>query len=545
MKIVVAVLADFVASFLGHASRLASELAGRSVIEHTLRRALRVEGATGVALIVTPRDRAAAEAALRASGLESRVQLADIDDGRRPRRGLLRSARKWNLSSWRGGPLGATWFDEFAEPAIAARVLDHFRCEGALLLDGHQAAFDPLLASRMIAHQHEHDAEAPFVFTQAPPGLAGVLLRRGVVRDLLTSDIPLGLLLSYRPEISGGDLITRPACMQIEARVAECSARLTADTRRGLELLERALTELGLDADAVALCAWSSRAGNDRAGPLPIEVEIELTTDDPLPETTLLPRGARVSRRMMDDLSIIDTAARELAQYDDRLIFLAGCGDPMLHPRFADVCRRIRAAGVCGLGVETALLDAPAESVEALFESKVDVLQVRLDAASRETYRRVHGVDRFDQVIRNLELVEEQRRLRSSPQPLIVPSFTRHAATLAELEAFVDRWIHLCGSAVVRGYDTFNGRLPPDTLLPVVPPVRGPCRRLDGRLAIFANADIPLCSRHIAGEVCLGSAVDGLRGVWGGARLSEARRVWSGEFTGFPVCRDCREWFRP
>lgn len=558
MNIAVAVFADFVETFLGHPSRLSTPLvappivagaaarpADRTILEHTLRRALRIEGASRVVLVTSARDAEVAQAALRAAGLQSGVELAAVDDGRRPRRALLRSARKWNLSSWRGGLLGATWFDEFADPTAVARVIDHLACDGVLVLDGHMAALDPELASRMIEYQIENEAEAPFVFTQAPPGLAGVLLRPGVLRDLLRSEIPLGLLLTYRPEMSGGDLITRPACLQVEPRVAECSARLTADTRRAGELLATAFSELGEDADAAALCAWSERAGHDRPGPMPIEIEIELTTEDPLPETTLLPRGARVPRRVLSDLSLIDRIAGELAEYDDRLIVLAGCGDPLLHPDFPDVCRRIRAAGVCGLAVETALLDVPPGNLEALFDAKVDVVQVRLDATTRETYARVQGADRFDEVIRNLEWLEQQRRTRCSPQPLLVPTLTRHAATLSEMEEFFDRWIHLAGSAVLRGYDTFGGMLPPDSLLPVAPPVRERCRRLSSRLVIYADAQVPLCSRYTSGEVLIGTAAEGVRAVWAGARLAAARAAQPSNLTEFPLCQGCSEWFRP
>ena len=140
------------------------------------------------------RDRQVAGQVVRELGLADKVDVLELDDGVRPRRRLLRCGRKWNLEGWRGSPLGTSWFDEYVEPLNLGRVVDHYRCEGVLCLDGHQAALDVGIASDMVAHQRENEAEARLVFTQAPPGLAGIILRREVTRELLEQDGELYIL---------------------------------------------------------------------------------------------------------------------------------------------------------------------------------------------------------------------------------------------------------------------------------------------------------------------------------------------------------------
>lgn len=546
MKIVVAVFADFEQTFLGGRARLGAVLAGQTVIARTLQRLVRIEGPDARCLFVRPRDQDSAGAAVRNCGLEGRLDVLPLDDGRRPRRELLRSARKWNLDSWRGSPLGTTWFDEFVEPRCVAAVLDHYHCEGVLCLDGHMPALDADIATAMIAQQRARDLDAKLLFAPAPPGLAGILLRREVTRELLEQDVPVGLLLSYRPEMPRPDPLNQPTCFQTAPQIANTAARLTADTRRSHELLCGAFADLGDQLDAVRLCDWLRQTAHDRAGPLPVEVELELTTDDPLPQTTLRPRGDRVPRRQLADSAAVERLARELAVYDDRLLILGGHGDPLAHPQFAEICRRIRAAGVCGLGVVTPLVELSEPNREALFAAPVDILQVRLDANSPETYRRVHQGDHFEHVLANIERIERLRRERLSAQPIIACSLTRCAATLPDMEAFYDRWIRATGCAVIEGYSDFGGALPADTLLSTEPPVREPCRRLAARLMLLADGAAVLCDQDIGGVLPIGNwLVASISDIWNGKELRAAREKQNSlRLQGLRLCGQCSEWFR-
>ncbi|MBI5863430.1 MAG: radical SAM protein [Planctomycetes bacterium] len=545
MKIIAAIFADFAESFLGGPAALERRLGPRTVIEHTLRRLLHVEEADGRCLLVRPRDREAAQRAVQAAGAADRVDVLPLDDGVRVRRGLIRSARKWGLESWRGTPLGTTWFDEFVEPMAVGRVLDHYQADGVLCFDGSQAVLDPVLASGMTRHARENAAEADFVFSQAPPGLTGLYLGRQVTRDLLENNWPFGLLLAYRPEMPRGDLITRLMCYPLAAEIAQSAERWLPDTNRTWSLIEAAMRELGEQATAAALCAWSAKRRGIAA--FPDEIEWELTTRDPLPETTLRPRGSRVPPRELTDLDALSRIAAELVQDDAAAVVLGGHGDPLLHPRFAEICARIRAAGVHTLGVVSPLVELPDAAVKALFEHHVDLLEVTVDAHTRETYQFVHGVDAFERVTANLERLDEQRRRRSCPQPILAPSMTRCAATATEIDSFYDAAIRRHGTALLRGYNDFAGVLPPDTLIRCEPLVRGPCRRLTRRLMLLADGTATACSQDIRGAHPIGRwDRQSLSEIWHGEPLRSLREAHiSGRWSAMPICVKCTEWPRP
>lgn len=61
-----------------------------------------------------------------------------------------------------------------------------------------------------------------------------------------------------------------------------------------------------------------------------------------------------------------------------------------------------------------------------------------MDAATRETYRTVRGVDQFDRVVANLGRLVALQRERGSRAPRVSLWFTAMRVNLEELPAFVD-----------------------------------------------------------------------------------------------------------
>lgn len=544
MKTVAAAFADFVEGPLGGPSALLEPLNQQRVIEHTLRRLRDVRHVTNRCLVVQRRDTEPAKHALRAARVDQEIDLLALDTPPRAQAALIRAARRWGCSAWRGTPLSTTWFDEFIDPLSAAHVLDHYAAEAVFCIEGHQSAFDSRLASGMIEHQRQHLADAKMVFTPAPPGVCGIVLRRELVRDLIDGGFPVGMLMSYRPEIPQPDPLTKPVCMPVAPRIATTPARLSADTKRGRELLSGALAARGVDADADAICEWVCGAA---AEPLPVEVEIELTTDDPLPDTTLRLRGARVPARHLTDLAGLQRIAEELAEYDDRRVMLGGFGDPLLHPEFPRICRILRDSGIAGIGVVTHLVECDHKTIDALFTTPIDLLQVRIDAHSAAVYERVHGAAQFERVVENVMTLERLRQTRSAPRPIVLCSLTRCAATIDEMETFYDHWMRTLGGALIEGYETCGGTLPADTLIPLTPPVRRPCRRLDRRMLLLADGCVPPCSQDYAGRVRLGNwRTDSLKVLWLGNTMSRLREQHrAGNWHALPVCANCDAWFRP
>src|SRR5919108_620325 len=90
----------------------------------------------------------------------------------------------------------------------------------------------------------------------------------------------------------------------------------------------------------------------------------------------------------------------------------------------------------------TVLFNSDAISLTAkralgLIESGLDEYRVSVDAATRQTYRRLRGVDQFDRVVANVRRLVELARERSGSAPRVSLWFTAARVNLHELPAFV------------------------------------------------------------------------------------------------------------
>ncbi|MCI0341654.1 MAG: radical SAM protein [Planctomycetales bacterium] len=105
--------------------------------------------------------------------------------------------------------------------------------------------------------------------------------------------------------------------------------------------------------------------------------------------------------------------ADELAGCGVRALELGGGGEPLLHPRAADLLRLLRERGLT-FGLITHGARLAGEVAEESLRGGTFV-RVALDAATSATYRRIHVLDVFDQVVGNVRALLARRRETGRP----------------------------------------------------------------------------------------------------------------------------------
>jgi len=540
MKCVATINVDLEHSPLGTRSRLADDLLGEPVLRRTVKRVLAASRLAQV-YVLAPEAQAARVAELLA-GLT--VSMAPHHGSLPPHAALVRAGRVWGLDGWRGGIGGLCAFDEDINVPLAAAVAARADAEAVASIPAAAAVIDPAMIDAMVDHFEMSSGAFRLAIAQAPPGLGLVVFARALLEELTPSGQPPGALLTYQPSHPGPDITGKPACYRPPAEVVEARGRLLCDTQRSLVRVRDLLADGGGDWDARRVAQWLASREFVHVDAVPEEIEIELTTDEPFLEESLLrPRGEAVGRRGPISMEAIRSVAAAIAEYDDVRIVLGGFGEPCCHPRFAEICRVLRDSTAAALAVRTggAIGDSAVE--KALFETPVDVVEVTLDAATRETYHQVHGVDRFDEVAARVESWLARRVSSQQVRPVIVPSFVKARENLHEMEEFFDRWQQRLGSALVTGYCHCAGQRPRRAVTSMAPPQRGPCRRVFKRLLVLADGRVTTCDQDFAGKQTVGSLADAPLGeLWQAARLAAIR---SGDHARQPLCPACEEWHRP
>ncbi|MCO6439280.1 MAG: SPASM domain-containing protein [Phycisphaerae bacterium] len=550
MRVIAVVQADLEQSPLGTRSRLGEPLGGIPVLRRTVHRLRRCQCIEKVVVIAPPAQLDATRALVAGSSVTVQVNEAPPPSWLH----LVRVGRKWSLDGWRGGIGGTTSFDEHADPrALAAVLIDH-PADALLSVNAASAVLAPELTDRMIRQMGEAEGTLDVVFTQAPPGLAGVVLRASLVHELAEKNVPLGWVFAYQPAAPQKDVLFLPCLCEVPADLRYATGRCAADTDRSFERLIR-LLDAHAEPDASTVARFLLKEEAERVETLPLEVEIELTTEDPYPEALLHPRGARVPRRGPIDPSWVGRLVDELVAHDDALVVLGGFGDPLRHPHLGDVLEACRAPRdgrtLFGLAVRTTGVDLSDEAISVLMQGEVDVLNVVLDAWSPELYGRLWSPGNpsyasLPAVRDRLERLQAAAFERGSPRPVIVPEFTKARENAHELDTFFDGWIRRFGAVVVRGYSDRAGQLDDRRVADMTPPQRTSCRRLARRCVVLADGRVVPCDEDFLGEMSMGSigAAD-LRSIWQGGHYGTLRNAHGSTGKLNDRCSVCREWHRP
>ncbi len=544
MKVIAAIEADPDRSPIGTVSRLGDDLAGCAVLRRTVTRLTRCRRIDSIHVITSSaqRDRIAG----LVNGLGAIVETHT--HGPPPWQDRVRRTRKWSLECWRGGIAGLCCFDEYLHAGVLGALGQRERADAVAAVPAAAPLVDPALLDAMIEHLGGLEHDTRIVFSQAPPGLAGVLAQPGFYDDVFRAGHPPGAVLAYIPANPQLDFTAKPCCYSVPGVVVETPARVLADTHRGMALLTELLAqddETALTAERICRFVADRRA--DQLDRLPREVEIELTTDDQLGETTLRPRGRRVPARGPIPVDLVRKIADELTEFDDALLVLGGFGEPLLHPELPDVVAACRQAGIFGLAVRTNGLALTGDVLDVLIDQDVDVVNVTLDAHSAETYRALNQSDAFDQVVGNIEAMQARIVERGRGGPLIVPEMAKLRGTLPEQEGFYDDWIRRTGWANIVTPSHYAGQLPDQAIMSMAPPRRARCARLWSRLIILADGTAVTCDQDFAARQPVGRVDSGsIASIWTGEGLAAIRAAHSGDSLGsLPLCPACDEWHRP
>lgn len=113
---------------------------------------------------------------------------------------------------------------------------------------------------------------------------------------------------------------------------------------------------------------------------------------------------------------IVDTV-KEAAQLGLKAVSLIGTGEPIIHPKFVEIVRGIKATGVdVGLFTNGSCIDG--DKVQAIVDTHT-FLRLSCSAADREEHNRIHHagqqVDDLDRIVANMRALLEKRGGRPFP----------------------------------------------------------------------------------------------------------------------------------
>jgi hypothetical protein len=511
---------------LGTPRSLAETLAGRPAIQWTLERLGRSREAAAIVLLVPEGYDVDALIDRRRIGLPIEIhRTAGSPFG--AERAAIASARLWSDSSWRGGIAGMTVYDEVLAPKAMLEAMERFGITAAIAV----APDWPLITvvgdegcDGLVRRHRTRPELLRIVFNQSPPGLCGVLVERSLMQELARGGrhASIGWLLAYEPSRPQQDPISKDVCVQIDHAVRRSFVRGVFDTPRNMIRMRRAI-EPGLDGGRGNVADIDARSAISLLEHqlfdtvpyfTPQHLMVELNTGRQSSGASSPHRFGSVQRAVMTERRFA-RLVEQVAESRDCVMTFAGAGDPLFHPDVARFVRMAKAGGVRGVHIRTELL-APQSAIDAVVEAGADVVSVELDADRAETYRRMHGIDRFRDALENIERVFSRRiALAGSGAaafavPWIVPRLQRRHESIEDIDGFFDRWQHLLGTSVIEGApprDEGDPTIPGDAR-PALASARAPSaatwREMLRRMLVLSDGTVPLSELDLRGERIFG-----------------------------------------
>lgn len=406
---------------------------------------------------------------------------------------FVRSARLFAGSCWRGGLGGATVFDEALDPAQMSPVMERLRLDAALIIGPTWCCIDPAICDEAIRRHAQNPEQYRYVFSTAAPGLGACVISRKMMGELARLRVQAGVLgtlgavLGYLPPAPMADPLGSRVCIPAAPEVRDAGFRFIADSeaaRVRIASLARKLGDgfIGADAAAIVRALRDSIAAAPFAGPSQIDLLLD---------------AGRGGAWRGDLLSQIGSLR------DDALITIAGAprqahGQPreetLLDPALPGLVRAARESGCRGVHVRSGLRAGP-EAIDRVLEAGPDVISVDLLAESPGVYGSVSGEDAMALAWAGVEHLMRRRGqwpMGAAPagawRGWIVPRMTKCDASYPEMERFYDRWIMLCGWAVI---DPMIAPVAGQRISPLATPRSRQARDARSRMAVLPSGAVP------------------------------------------------------
>lgn len=115
------------------------------------------------------------------------------------------------------------------------------------------------------------------------------------------------------------------------------------------------------------------------------------------------------------DVNAVQKIVREIAP---KRLSLFGFGEPFMNPALPQMIDMAK-GHACMVDITTNGTFLSPERCEQIVESGLDILRISLDGATRETFHRIRGADRFTDIVQGIRTLVQTRRNLNAGRPFI------------------------------------------------------------------------------------------------------------------------------
>jgi pyruvate-formate lyase-activating enzyme len=286
---------------------------------------------------------------------------------------------------------------------------------------------------------------------------------------------------------------------------------------------------------------WRETAARGEPGDFPLSLDLAINSGCQLRCLMCpLPGRADGGRARPMEEKLFRRLMEQAGEHGLPAMTLGMGSEPLLNPKAAEWAAAAARAGVMDIRLGTNGLALSEETDKALVESGLTRLEISVDAARPETYKRIRG-GRLDLLERRIEEFLNIRAAAGQKIPLLRLSFLKLPHNHGELAPFLERWRGLADLISIQEPIWFPGSKlarPEGPVKSVAPRCAQPWQRL----AVNYDGGVwPCCSWYGADLLPFNAAKDPVASIWRSGEVEELRRRLSGDSGAIPPACACCE----
>ncbi len=246
---------------------------------------------------------------------------------------------------------------------------------------------------------------------------------------------------------------------------------------------------------------------------------------------------------MSDELfeKIID----ECAKIGVKHIGIHGFGEPFLDKNFPKKVRYAKEKGIAMVGTSTNASLLTDGFGKKIIEAGLDSINISLDAATEDTYKKMRYNLPYDRVMRNVENFCKYKKSMGLKKPEITVDIVAVKDNQEDINQFIAKWKRYVNHINVTTLHSWGGQFTQESIDQIhtnLPHLRKPpCRFLWTDMMIYWDGTVPVCCLDYDATFPIGNvSKDSISKIWQSSILGKIReKHFSGAYDEISICKAC------
>jgi len=262
----------------------------------------------------------------------------------------------------------------------------------------------------------------------------------------------------------------------------------------------------------------------------------------------MCPRN-QLTRSIVDmDIEIFKKIIDEVSNHKIEGLWLYNIGESLLHPNFFEMLDYVsKFKSIRPLWLSTNGSTLSKKTVDKLVISDINFINVSLNALDKETHEKITKVPNYEQVIKNLNYLIDQKNKINKKKPFLRVQIIDLPEMYGRIDEFINEWGPKVDIISINELEKFIGQkeIPTNKEINETKSKNlEPCKRIDrGFLYIFSNNKVGICATDFNCVNCVGDISEkSISEVWTGTKYKKLfDNIKRQNYDEIPFCYACKD----